>query len=163
MSHLLLQGSTGKPKGVCISHFGKMPALSSKRSFLTSCLSSGASNTCKDINKRWEITDQDAVLSLASLYFDLSVYDLFGVLAHGGRLIMPDWREPKNPEHWLEMIEKHDVTIWNTAPPVMSMMLTLLQNCQEAKNRFRKLKLKLIMLSGDFIPTWVPAAHVGVT
>ncbi|HET8640636.1 MAG TPA: AMP-binding protein, partial [Pseudonocardiaceae bacterium] len=54
-------GSTGSPKGVMISH-------------------RGAVNTVLDINDRFEVTAGDRVLGLANLGFDLSVYDIFGVL-----------------------------------------------------------------------------------
>merc|ERR1711965_1234321 len=62
-------GSTGRPKGVMISH-------------------RGAGNTCLDINERWGVGEGDVVLSLAALSFDLSVYDIFGVMAAGGTLVM---------------------------------------------------------------------------
>lgn len=54
-------GSTGTPKGVVISH-------------------RGALNTCCDINTRYQVGPHDRVLALSALHFDLSVYDIFGVL-----------------------------------------------------------------------------------
>ena len=68
---IFTSGSTGKPKGVMIPH-------------------SGGSNTCIDMNERFGVTAKDSVLSLAALSFDLSVYDIFGVMARGGTLVMPD-------------------------------------------------------------------------
>ena len=44
---------------------------------------SGGSNTCMDMNERFGVTAKDKVLSLAALSFDLSVYDIFGVMAAG--------------------------------------------------------------------------------
>ena len=67
---IFTSGSSGKPKGVCVSH-------------------RAARNTCLDINARWGVTSADTVLSLAALSFDLSVYDLFGVMGAGGTLVMP--------------------------------------------------------------------------
>ncbi|MCW2482933.1 AMP-binding protein, partial [Candidatus Symbiopectobacterium sp. NZEC135] len=63
-------GSTGTPKGVVMSH-------------------RAAWNTLADINHRFAVGAQDAMLALANLSFDLAVYDLFGVLAAGGRLVYP--------------------------------------------------------------------------
>ncbi len=133
---IFTSGSTGEPKGVAISHHG-------------------ASNTCKDINQRWRVGEGDAVLALASLSFDLSVYDLFGVLAGGGRLVMPDPGSP-DPEMWLRLLEEQRVTVWNTAPPVMVALLESLRADGAARARFAALPLRLVMLSGDFCPLWVP-------
>ncbi|EGH18367.1 yersiniabactin non-ribosomal peptide synthetase, partial [Pseudomonas savastanoi pv. glycinea str. race 4] len=54
-------GSTGEPKGVVISH-------------------QSALNTCMDISQRHGVGPDDCVLALSALHFDLSVYDIFGVL-----------------------------------------------------------------------------------
>ena len=92
------------------------------------------------------------VLSLAALSFDLSVYDIFGVMAAGGKLVMPDHELKGDPAHWLDLLEEHQVTVWNTAPPVMTMLLDLVAASSEAWERFSQLPLRLILLSGDFIP-----------
>ena len=130
---IFTSGSTGKPKGVMIPH-------------------SGGSNTCMDMNERFGVTAKDKVLSLAALSFDLSVYDIFGVMAAGGKLIMPDHELKGDPAHWLDLLEEHQVTVWNTAPPVMTMLLDLVAASSEAWERFSRLPLRLILLSGDFIP-----------
>ena len=45
----------------------------------------------------------DRVLALSSLSFDLSVYDIFGLLAAGGALVMPDAGAAARPGHWAEL------------------------------------------------------------
>ena len=50
-----------------------------------------------DMNERFGVTAKDKVLSLAALSFDLSVYDIFGVMAAGGKLIMPDHELKETP------------------------------------------------------------------
>ncbi len=50
----------------------------------------GAVNTIRDINKRFSVTPIDRVLALSNLSFDLSVYDIFGMLAAGGTIVIPD-------------------------------------------------------------------------
>lgn len=64
-------GSTGQPKGVMIDHRGVV-------------------NTILDVNERFGITERDRVLALSALSFDLSVYDIFGLLAAGGTIVLPD-------------------------------------------------------------------------
>ena len=48
-----------------------------------------ALNTILDVNERLQVTPSDRVLGLSSLSFDLSVYDLFGMLAAGGAVVLP--------------------------------------------------------------------------
>ena len=113
---------------------------------------SGGSNTCLDMNERFGVTAKDKVLSLAALSFDLSVYDIFGVMATGGTLVMPDHEHEGDPAHWLDLLETHQITVWNTAPPVMTMLLDFVGSSIEARERFSRLSLRRVFLSGDFIP-----------
>ena len=121
-------GSTGKPKGIEIPH-------------------RGASNTCLDINERYQVGPDDAVLCLADLTFDLSVWDIFGVLGAGGTLVMPDDRYKLEAAHWLDALEQHQVTVWNTAPPMMAMLIEHVSNSPGALARFRTLPLRLVSQS----------------
>jgi acyl transferase domain-containing protein/non-ribosomal peptide synthetase component F/acyl carrier protein len=84
-------GSTGLPKGVMIDH-------------------RGAVNTILDINQRFGVKPEDRVLSLANLNFDLSVYDIFGTLAAGGTIVLPEADKTKDPAHWLELMIQEQVT-----------------------------------------------------
>jgi non-ribosomal peptide synthetase component F len=91
-------GSTGNPKGVEIEHHSVV-------------------NTLYDIEQRFKIDSQDRILAVSSLSFDLSVYDIFGVLGSGGRVIIPQPENCPNPEHWLELIVQEQVTI-GIQPPL---------------------------------------------
>ena len=62
----------------------------------------GAVNTIIDINSRCCISEKDAVLALSSLHFDLSVYDIFGILGSGGKVVIPEYSQIKDPEKWLK-------------------------------------------------------------
>ena len=126
-------GSTGEPKGVVITHKGAM-------------------NTIDDMNDRFGVTADDAVLGLSQLNFDLSVYDLFGVLACGGTLIYPTAEDYMNPEVWETLIHKHHITVWNTVPALMKMLL----NFVESKKAAEPLPLREVFLSGDWIPVDMP-------
>lgn len=122
-------GSTGKPKGVMISH-------------------QSALNTLDDVNRRFGVGSKDIVLGLANLNFDLSVYDIFGLLGAGGTLVLPDVEDEKNPEAWAALIRKHGVTIWNSAPALLGMLLAYLPKDRDAELA----SLRRIMLSGDWVP-----------
>lgn len=126
-------GSTGEPKGVVITHKGAM-------------------NTIDDMNDRFGVTADDSVLGLSQLNFDLSVYDIFGILAHGGTVIFPTVEDYMNPEVWEKLIHKHHITIWNTVPALMKMLL----NFVESKKSAEPLPLREVFLSGDWIPVDMP-------
>jgi pyochelin synthetase len=126
-------GSTGEPKGVVITHKGAM-------------------NTIDDMNDRFHVTADDAVLGLSQLNFDLSVYDIFGILACGGTVIYPTAQDYMNPEIWESLIHKNHITVWNTVPALMKMLL----NFVESKNSAEPLPLKEVFLSGDWIPVDMP-------
>ncbi|MFD5654246.1 amino acid adenylation domain-containing protein [Streptomyces sp. NPDC127039] len=126
-------GSTGTPKGVMISH----------RSAL---------NTVVDINTRHGVHEDDRVLALAGLGFDLSVYDVFGPLARGGALVLPDPDRRGDPSHWAALIHEHRVTLWNSVPA----QLQMLDDCLGPTAEWDLSRLRLALLSGDWIPVTLP-------
>jgi pyochelin synthetase len=130
---LFTSGSTGLPKGVVIDH-------------------RGAANTVADINRRFRISAADRVLALSSLSFGLSVWDLFGILGAGGRVVMPDPGASRDPAHWHERIEDEGVTVWNSVPALMELYAGYL----ESHGLTLPGSLRLVMLSGDWIPVSLP-------
>ncbi|MEV7611392.1 amino acid adenylation domain-containing protein [Streptomyces sp. NPDC089799] len=96
-------GSTGTPKGVMISH-------------------RAAANTIADINDRFGIGPADRLLGLANPGSDLSVYDVFGPLALGAALVLPDPARAGDAGHWAELVERHGVTVWNSVPVHLQML-----------------------------------------
>ncbi|NJP19802.1 MAG: amino acid adenylation domain-containing protein, partial [Hydrococcus sp. CRU_1_1] len=127
-------GSTGTPKGVAIDH-------------------RGAVNTILDINRRFNLTQQDRILALSSLSFDLSVYDIFGTLAAGGTIVIPEADQAKDPAHWAELIQQHRVTLWNSVPALMQLLCGYLTS----GHSFPEQHLRLALLSGDWIPPTLPS------
>ncbi|MBE9212897.1 amino acid adenylation domain-containing protein [Plectonema cf. radiosum LEGE 06105] len=125
-------GSTGLPKGVMINH-------------------QGAVNTILDINQRFGITQQDCVLALSSLSFDLSVYDIFGTLAAGATIVIPDADLAKDSAHWTNLIQEYHVTIWNSVPALMQLLVEHLESVEQKTN-----SLRLVLMSGDWIPLNLP-------
>ncbi len=124
-------GSTGKPKGVMISHQAVL-------------------NTILDMNSRLEMSTNDRIFALSHLNFDLSVYDIFGILIAGGAIVIPDHEQYKNPQHWYDMMMKHHVTIWNSVPMLMQMLVEHLHHTYNYNH------LRQILLSGDWIPLSLP-------
>jgi amino acid adenylation domain-containing protein len=126
-------GSTGQPKGVVIDH-------------------RGAVNTVLDINQRFGVGSDDRVLAISSLSFDLSVYDIFGMVAAGGAVVMPGPGELREPARLSEICHRERVTVWNSVPALMEMMVGYL----EGSGGTLPPSLRLVLLSGDWIPVALP-------
>jgi amino acid adenylation domain-containing protein len=134
---IFTSGSTGTPKGVMISH-------------------RGATNTILDINKRFHLDSSDVVMGLSALNFDLSVFDIFGVLGVGGKLVLPSESNRKDPSIWLQLISKNKITIWNTVPALLQMLLEYsLHGNNITKNQSYCKSIRLVLLSGDWIPIYL--------
>ena len=131
MAYLIYtSGSTGVPKGVCCHHQGAM-------------------NTIQDLNERFQVGPQDRVLALSSLSFDLSVYDMFGMFDAGATMVIPpsSSMRPPNPETWLRLMFEHKITMWNTVPALMELLVCF---AEHSKRRLPR-SLRLVWMSGDFI------------
>ena len=124
-------GSTGKPKGVMINHQAVL-------------------NTLLDINSRLEVSTNDRIFALSHLNFDLSVYDIFGILIAGGAIVIPDHEQYKNPQHWYDLMLKHHITLWNSVPMLMQMLVEHLHHTHHQS------QLRHILMSGDWIPLSLP-------
>ncbi|TLS41562.1 amino acid adenylation domain-containing protein, partial [Streptomyces montanus] len=141
---IFTSGSTGEPKGVMIDH-------------------RGAANTVADINDRFGITAGDRVLGLSSLSFDLSVWDVFGVFAAGGTLVLPRPEAHRDPAVWLELLRAHHVTVWNSVPALVEMLVEHAGARQESREVRDSLGgLRLVLMSGDWIPLSLPDRIRGV-
>ena len=130
---IFTSGSTGVPKGVMIDH-------------------RGAVNTILDLNDRFGVGPEDRVLALSSLTFDLSVYDIFGTLAAGGTVVLPEPGGLRDSSHWLTLLHREAITVWNSVPALMRMLVEYLAGRPGVAID----SLRLVMLSGDWIPVSLP-------
>ncbi|MBV4429415.1 non-ribosomal peptide synthetase [Clostridium tyrobutyricum] len=128
---IMTSGTTGLPKGVEIAH-------------------KSAWNTISDINKKFEVNENDIALAVSAMDFDLSVYDVFGILGAGGTLVLIPDSEKRNSEYWLQQVIKYQVTVWNSVPILMEMLLI------SAGTKKKKLPIRIAMLSGDWISMDLP-------
>ncbi len=126
-------GSTGLPKGVMLAHRGVV-------------------NSIQCTNETFRIGPEDRVLALTALHHDMSVYDIFGILAAGGTIVMPDAARRKDPDHWAELMVQHGVTVWNSVPAMMEMLL------ESAEGREKTIpdSLRYAFLGGDWISVTLP-------
>ncbi|SDL60683.1 non-ribosomal peptide synthetase, partial [Nonomuraea jiangxiensis] len=122
---IFTSGSTGEPKGVEVSH-------------------RAALNTVLEVNARFGVGEEDRVLAVSALDFDLSVWDVFGLLAAGGSLVMVDEQERRDAAAWARLVAEYRVTVWNSVPALLDMLLVVGQG--------RLGSLRLALVSGDWVP-----------
>lgn len=133
---IFTSGSTGKPKGVAVEH-------------------AAVRTTLDDLALRFPTGPEDRVLALSAFSFDLSVWDVFAVAGSGGAVVLPDPERQRDPGHWLELMAQHRVTVWNTAPALLEMLVEYAELEPEAV-QVALAPLRLVFLSADWIPVTLP-------
>jgi amino acid adenylation domain-containing protein len=123
-------GSTGMPKGVAVRH---RPVI----------------NLIDWVNKTFHVNSSDRILFITSFCFDLSVYDIFGLLAAGGSIQIASESLVKNPQQLVHTLYNQPITFWDSAPAAFQQLVTFLQSSPSSS-------LRLVFLSGDWIPVTLP-------
>lgn len=124
-------GSTGTPKGVVVRH---RPVL----------------NVLDWVNRTFDLSRSDRLLFVTSPCFDLSVYDVFGALAAGASIQVASREELGDPRRLVELLDGGTITVWDSAPAAIAQ----LEPWMPAGSRSSR--LRLVLLSGDWIPVTLP-------
>jgi len=122
-------GSTGRPKGVMGMH---RPVV----------------NLIEWIASTFAVGRGDIMFFTSSLSFDLSVYDIFGILASGGCIRIATREELADPETLAAVLLESDITFWDSAPAVFQQLIPFL-NLRKVESAPT---LRLAFFSGDWIP-----------
>jgi 2-polyprenyl-3-methyl-5-hydroxy-6-metoxy-1,4-benzoquinol methylase len=77
---------------------------------------------------------------------------VLGTLAAGGAIVMPDPEAARDVAHWAELVDRHQVTVWNSAPPLLEMLVTHVERRRERSLR----QLRVAILGGDWVPVSLP-------
>ncbi|MEU8891947.1 amino acid adenylation domain-containing protein [Streptomyces sp. NPDC048442] len=131
---LFTSGSTGTPKGVAVPH-------------------RAVRNLLAWAHRTFDFGPHDVGLAVTSLGFDLSVFDLFGVLGRGGSLYIADEEQQRDPELLLDVLLDEPITFWNSAPTTLAQVAEGFGRCPGHPGAGR---LRRVFLSGDFIPLSLP-------
>ena len=127
---IFTSGTTGLPKAVAVRH---RPAV----------------NLIDWVNRTFEVGPGDRLLFVTSVAFDLSVYDVFGTLAAGGSIRIAAQAEVQDPARLADILAEEPVTFWDSAP-------IALEQCVPYLDGRRAAALRLVFLSGDWIPVALP-------
>ena len=120
-------GSTGRPKGVTISQQNVVRLFTSTSAWL-------------------HFDEFDTWTMFHSYAFDFSVWELWGALLHGGRLVMVPKLVTKSTEALRDLLVEHAVTVLSLTP---STFYRLMQADEEAGAEARRLALCLVIFGGE--------------
>ena len=102
-------GSTGRPKGVVVSHWNVVRLFEAT-------------------SKRFHFSQQDVWTLFHSYAFDFSVWELWGALIHGGRLVVVPFWVSRTPEAYQQLLADEAVTIVNQTPSAMRQLIDVLNS-----------------------------------
>ncbi|MFI1582861.1 amino acid adenylation domain-containing protein [Embleya sp. NPDC020630] len=120
-------GSTGRPKGVMVSHRNMVRLFAMTRGHFA-C---GA---------------DDVWTMFHSYTFDVSVWEIFGALLHGGRLVVVPHDTTRSPEKFLRLLVDERVTVLCQTP---SAFHPLMHADREAPQLGQALSLRTVTLVGE--------------
>jgi amino acid adenylation domain-containing protein len=123
---IFTSGSTGKPKGVLITH------RNVARLF--------------DATDEWfHFNDQDRWTFFHSSAFDFSVWEIWGALTYGGRLVIVPFADSRSPERFYDVLAGERVTVLNQTPSAFRQLVGVDEGRQN-----RKLEhLRFVIFGGE--------------
>ncbi|MFF2149559.1 amino acid adenylation domain-containing protein, partial [Kitasatospora sp. NPDC058190] len=120
-------GSTGRPKGVVIPHGNVARLLSG--------------------TDHWfHFTTDDVWTWFHSFAFDFSVWELWGALLKGGRLVVVPFDVSRSPQDFLDLLVRDQVTVLNQTP---SAFYQLMQADAQNPELSRRLTLRTVVFGGE--------------
>lgn len=118
-------GSTGTPKGVVLSHLNVVRLLKNDK-FL------------------FDFNENDVWTMFHSVAFDFSVWEMYGALLYGGKLILVPEEIAKNPFSFLKLLREENVTVLNQTPTFFYNLLDA-----ELLRQDSDLKVRYIIFGGE--------------
>lgn len=118
-------GTTGKPKGVLVEH-----------QQVVRLLKNAAFPFHFDENDTWTL--------FHSFCFDFSVWEIYGALLYGGRLLVVPQEMTLDPSHYLQLLKKERVTVLNQTPSAFFRLIE-----EERRSDAHTLALRYVIFGGE--------------
>ncbi|MCP4148493.1 MAG: amino acid adenylation domain-containing protein, partial [bacterium] len=118
-------GSTGKPKGALIEHRNVVRLMFNREN-------------------PFGFTDKDSWTMFHSYGFDFSVWEMYGALLYGGKLVVVPKNLLRDPALFLELLREEEVTVLNQTPTAFYQLIE-----EESAAVGTALKLRYIIFGGE--------------
>ena len=134
-------GTTGKPKGVRVTHRNVVRLV---------------------VNDRlpYRFGPDDVWVLAHSYAFDFSVWEIFGCLVHGGRLVVPDDDDLRDPRRLAELVRRRRVTVLNQTPGMFTQLVQVTSTGESAMESLRYVILGGAKFTPAALGSWL-TAHPG--
>jgi amino acid adenylation domain-containing protein/non-ribosomal peptide synthase protein (TIGR01720 family) len=119
-------GSTGKPKGVMVSHGNVVRLMESTDAW-------------------YRFSKEDVWTLFHSSAFDFSVWELWGSLLFGGKLVVVPYLTSRSPEAFYRLLCSEGVTVLNQTPSAFRQLI----RAEESAGASEQLRLRLVIFGGE--------------
>ena len=120
-------GSTGRPKGTLIPH-------------------SNVVRLIEATDHLFHFSERDCWTLFHSYAFDFSVWEMWGALLKGGRLVVVPYWTSRSPEDFYRLLEQEQITVLNQTPSAFYQLMNAEQNLGSSG---RNLFLRTVILGGE--------------
>src|SRR5262249_44835991 len=122
-------GSTGEPKGVLVSHYNVVRLFQATE-------------------PEFRFNERDVWTLFHSYTFDFSVWEIWGALLYGGKLVIVPFLVSRNPEAFYQLLVQQRVSVLNQTPSAFRQLVKAEEDLEAAPIR-ESLRLRYIVFGGE--------------
>ena len=119
-------GSTGQPKGVMVTHRNVTRLFAATQPW-------------------YQFNDRDVWTLFHSCAFDFSVWEIWGALLYGGRLVVVPYLTSRSPTAFLELLARERVTVLNQTPSAFRQLI----QADQSESHPPELALRSVIFGGE--------------